>query len=104
LASLILRRLTDRSGHLLSDAYYRRQASRALKLAGTATTPAIKNRLGEVARECDRLADLVDVAASNILADQRPDGCSAASELETGCSTGTSQKRCAETVKAVLRF
>src|SRR5438105_619343 len=32
--------------------------------------PAIKNRLGEVARECDRLADLVDVAASNILADE----------------------------------
>lgn len=55
---------------LLSAAYYRRQASRARELAGTATTPAIKNRLGEVALECDRLADLVDVAASNILADE----------------------------------
>ena len=55
---------------LLSAAYYRRQANRARELAGTATTPAVKNRLDEVAREYDRLADLVDVASSNILADE----------------------------------
>src|SRR5207253_10202966 len=58
---------TRRSSDL---AHYRRQASRSRELAGTATTPAVKNRLDEVAREYDRLADLVDVASSNILADE----------------------------------
>jgi chorismate synthase len=51
---------------LLSAAYYRGQASRAKELAQAATTLAVRNRLEKVARECDRLAGLVDVVASNI--------------------------------------
>jgi hypothetical protein len=55
---------------LLSAAYYRGQASRAKELAQAATTLAVRNRLEKVARECDRLAGLVDLATSNILPDE----------------------------------
>lgn len=40
--------------------YYRRHAARVRKLAGEATTPAIKEHLREVALEYERLAERVE--------------------------------------------
>jgi hypothetical protein len=42
--------------------YYRRHAARVRQLASEATTAAIKEHLGEVAREYERLAERVDNA------------------------------------------
>ena len=40
--------------------YYRRHAARVRRLAGEATTPAVKEHLREVAIEYERLAERVD--------------------------------------------
>ena len=42
--------------------YYRRHAARVRKLASEATTLAIKQHLGEIALEYERLAERVDRA------------------------------------------
>ena len=43
--------------------YYRRHAARVRRLAGDATTPAIREHLHETAREYERLAERVDNGA-----------------------------------------
>jgi hypothetical protein len=45
--------------------YYRRHAARVRRLAGEATTPAIKEHLREVAVEYERLAERVDSGISS---------------------------------------
>jgi hypothetical protein len=45
--------------------YYRRHAARVRRLAGEATTPAIKEHLREVASEYERLAERVDNGSSS---------------------------------------
>jgi hypothetical protein len=43
--------------------YYRRHAARVRRLAGDATTPAVREHLHETAREYERLAERVDNGA-----------------------------------------
>jgi hypothetical protein len=56
------------SGHppLPAD-YYRRHAARVRALARDATTPAVKQHLNEVALEYERLAEIVEEAASSTM-------------------------------------
>ena len=56
------------SGHppLPAD-YYRRHAARVRALACDATTPAVKQHLNEVALEYERLAEVVEEAASSTM-------------------------------------
>jgi hypothetical protein len=56
------------SGHppLPAD-YYRRHAARVRALAHDATTPAVKQHLNEVALEYERLAEVVEEAASSTM-------------------------------------
>lgn len=42
--------------------YYRRHAARVRRLAGEATTPAVKEHLRDVAQQYERLAERVDAA------------------------------------------
>jgi hypothetical protein len=44
--------------------HYRRQAARIWRLAGDATTPAVKERLRDLAAQLERLAEGVDEVAS----------------------------------------
>jgi len=43
--------------------YYRRQAAQARRLAGDATTPAVKERLRDLAAHFERLAEGVEEVA-----------------------------------------
>jgi len=56
------------SGHppLPAD-YYLRHAARVRALARDATTPAVKQHLNEVASEYERLAEVVEEAASSTM-------------------------------------
>ena len=56
------------SGHppLPAD-YYRRHAARVRALARDATTPAVKQHLNVVASEYERLAEVVEDAASSTM-------------------------------------
>jgi hypothetical protein len=49
--------------HIPAD-YYRHQAAQARRLAGEATTPAVKQRLRDLAAGFERLAEGVDEVAS----------------------------------------
>ena len=44
--------------------HFRRQAAQARRLAGEATTPAVKERLRDLAAQFERLAEGVDEVAS----------------------------------------
>ena len=57
----------------LPEDYYRRHAARVRGLARDATTPAVKEHLRSVAREYERLADLVQEGGSSIPGDSPSD-------------------------------
>jgi hypothetical protein len=46
-------------------AYYREAAARARRLQAEATTPRLKQYLGEVIAQCERLAEEVERASEN---------------------------------------
>jgi len=53
----------DLSPSSMPSGYYRNHAARVRELAAETTTPALKEHLGDVARQYDGLADRADEAA-----------------------------------------
>ncbi len=56
--------MDDQASERMPADYYRRQAAQARRLADEATTPAVKERLRDLAAQFERLAEGVDEVAS----------------------------------------
>jgi hypothetical protein len=56
--------MDDLAAQRMPADYFRRQAAQARRLAGDATTPAVKERLRDLAPRFERLAEGVDEVAS----------------------------------------
>ena len=56
--------MDDLAAQRMPADHYRRQASRVWRLAGDATTPAVKQHLRDLAAHFERLAEGVDEVAS----------------------------------------